>query len=378
MRSGFFNSELTGYDESNLPIFDRAETAEFFAKFFHAFLSNGVYPNPSTNFQVVSKTGGMMTAVKPGLCLIEGYFGWENETRTMVHQAANSSLDRIDRIVLRLNLASRDIDLYVLTGTAAASPVAPALTRPTEGEGGDIYEIALADVLILKGSSEIRQAQITDTRLNSNLCGLVTQTVKEIETTAYFNQLDAMLADYQIDFQTWFNGVKGILNEDAASNLLRLIQGINDQYTVEIPTTGWSKRSDGMYEQTISNINSIEYTHHPFWALLDRGSSLAQIEAEEKSFACLTRMTFGNGSIHLLCKKNPPESVFTVIVTTAGADLSGSPAALSGLLSYEDLLDKPKINSVELQGNKELEDLGIQELTGSDLEDSADSLEEEA
>lgn len=367
MRSGFFNSEITGYDENNMPIFDRAETAEFFAKFFHAFLSNGVYPNPSTNFQVVSRNGGMMTAVNPGLCLIEGYFGWENEVRTLTHQAANSAFDRIDRVVLRLDLSARKIDLYVLTGTAAASPVAPALTRPSEGEGGDIYEMALADVLILKGSTSISQSQIVDTRLNTSLCGLVTQTVKEIETTAYYTQLNAMLAEYKTSFQTWFASVEDILDENTAGNLLKLIQGLNHQYEVEVPTTGWTLNANGMYEQTVENANSIEYLKHPFWSLLDKGTNVMAINAEEKAFSCLTRMNFGNGEIQLICKKCVPQTPFTVLVTTAGIDISDSTAILAGLLSYNDLLDKPKINSVELSGNKSLSALGIEEISADEL-----------
>ena len=36
--------------------------------------------------------------------------------------------------------------------------------------------------------------------------------------------------------------------------------------------------------------------------------------------------------------------------------------------SYNDLSDKPKINSVELVGNKTFEDLGAERLTNSDIE----------
>lgn len=50
MRSGFFNSEITGYDGEGMPIFDRAEDAEFYAEYFNSFIGNGVFPNPSTNF----------------------------------------------------------------------------------------------------------------------------------------------------------------------------------------------------------------------------------------------------------------------------------------------------------------------------------------
>ena len=38
MRSGFFNSEIIGYDAENMPVFDRAEEASFFAKYFSQLL----------------------------------------------------------------------------------------------------------------------------------------------------------------------------------------------------------------------------------------------------------------------------------------------------------------------------------------------------
>ena len=75
MRSGFFNSEIIGYDAENMPVFDRAEEASFFAKYFSQFISNGVFPNPSTNMQVLA-TEGMQVKVDIGVCYMNGYMGW--------------------------------------------------------------------------------------------------------------------------------------------------------------------------------------------------------------------------------------------------------------------------------------------------------------
>ena len=74
MRSGFFNSEIIGYDAENMPVFDRAEEASFFAKYFSQFISNGVFPNPSTNMQIL-ETEGMKVKVEKGVCYINGYMG---------------------------------------------------------------------------------------------------------------------------------------------------------------------------------------------------------------------------------------------------------------------------------------------------------------
>lgn len=37
MRSGFFDSDIIGVDDEGLPIFDRAEDAEFYARYFTTF-----------------------------------------------------------------------------------------------------------------------------------------------------------------------------------------------------------------------------------------------------------------------------------------------------------------------------------------------------
>ena len=74
MRSGFFNSNITGCDDLGNPIYDRAEEASFFAEYFADFIGNGVYPNPSTGMQVVA-TGGMSVQVQTGSCFIKGYRG---------------------------------------------------------------------------------------------------------------------------------------------------------------------------------------------------------------------------------------------------------------------------------------------------------------
>ena len=129
MRSGFFNSNITGYDEVNNPIYDRAEEASFFAEFFAAFIGNGVYPNPSTGMQVVENSS-LGVLVKPGKCFINGYFGLvEPGGEELVFEASDSNLSRIDRIVARWDLMNRDINLHVLKGVPASNPVATALTR---------------------------------------------------------------------------------------------------------------------------------------------------------------------------------------------------------------------------------------------------------
>jgi hypothetical protein len=84
---------------------------------------------------------------------------------------ADGSLGRIDTVILRLDLNARTITAQIITGTPAVSPSAPALVRTSEQ-----YDLMLAKISVLAGTTAITSALITDTRLDSSVCGITTTT----------------------------------------------------------------------------------------------------------------------------------------------------------------------------------------------------------
>lgn len=196
MQSYPFTSQVT-YDEQGLPLYDRAVDSGFLRKVYAQYWTDGVFYKPANALQVVSDTG-MQVAVEPGVCHIQGAMGIESGRRTLVVQAAES-MDRIDTVVARLDLsvAVRSIDLYVLKGTAAESPQAPALTRDAT-----IWEIGLANIFVARNTSTISQQRITDTRLDISRCGLVAQTIGDLDTSPYFAQMTAQIAAHQEEAET--------------------------------------------------------------------------------------------------------------------------------------------------------------------------------
>lgn len=206
IRSGFFNS-VNG---------DRKYKADFFAEYFASFIANGVFPNPSTGLQVLANQN-MTVAIKPGKAWINGYFFVNDSDYILTIDNADGVLNRIDRIVLQLNYLNREIVPVIKKGTFASSPVAPSLQRDA-----DAYEIALADVYVGKGVLSISQANITDLRLNTELCGIVKGTIDQIDTTDLF-------AQYDDAFQSWFETVRDILNENVAANLANKIADLDDR-----------------------------------------------------------------------------------------------------------------------------------------------------
>lgn len=191
VRSGFFD------DVNDDRVYDAADFADFFA----SFIGNGVFPNPSTGLQVF-ENGNMTTVIKPGKGWINGYYVHNDSDFIFQHDIADGLLKRIDRIVLQYSTADRKIDIILKKGTFASTPIAPTVIRDA-----DFYELVLADVTIGAGTTQITQGNITDQRLNNNLCGIVHGVVNQVDTTTIFNQYQQWFDDYSVtkasEFLAW-------------------------------------------------------------------------------------------------------------------------------------------------------------------------------
>lgn len=196
MQSYPFTSQVT-YDEQGLPLYDRAVDSEFLRSVFAAYFSDGIFYKPTNALQVVAGTG-MQVQVNPGTCHIRGAMGIETDTRTLAVEAAGT-LPRIDTVVARLDLslAVRSIELYILKGTPSSTPQRPALTRDAT-----IWELGLADIAVAANASTITQSSITDTRLDTERCGVVAQTIGSLDTAPYFAQLTTAIAEHQEEAET--------------------------------------------------------------------------------------------------------------------------------------------------------------------------------
>lgn len=314
MRSGFFNSEIIGYDAENMPVFDRAEEASFFAKYFSQFISNGVFPNPSTNMQVLATTG-MNVKVDIGVCYINGYMGWVEPAETFEIEESDLQA-RIDRIVARLDFTDRSIKLAVKKGTAQGNPAAPTLQRDY-----DIYEIGLADIRVNANVIEIAQENITDLRLNTELCGIVANQLQHVDTTTIFNQyqdwlnrvtgeaetnLANMETEFANNFNTWFQTIQNVLDGDVAGNLLNLINTKSNKkktWNIELDTT-WTgevapyTKTIEVQGMSVTDIANLE----PIWS-----ETLATRQTEKEEYNKISMVTSGENSITLTCDEEKPE-----------------------------------------------------------------------
>ena len=115
------------------------------------------------------------------------------QPETVTLTAADAVRSRIDRLVLRYDAAARKTSLQVLTGTPdSASPTAPEITRTAL-----VYDLCLAEIRRPAGSTEITAADITDTRTDEAVCGLMRDGVTGIPTETLLAQYTAILTAMQ-------------------------------------------------------------------------------------------------------------------------------------------------------------------------------------
>lgn len=142
--------------------------AQAHAEFYTNFLSTGFFWGLD-----VTANNTLEVTVASGAAFLEGHEYRNTESLNLEHNIADSTNDRIDRVVIRLDNtpdAERPLRAMIRSGMPNSDPEPPELIR-----NDAIYEISLAQVLVEAGKSYIEQYQITDERGDIDLCGRVSQ-----------------------------------------------------------------------------------------------------------------------------------------------------------------------------------------------------------
>jgi hypothetical protein len=159
---------------------------------------SGVY-SAEEDFAVTAQ-GGLSVQVSAGQAWVrparfKGRSIIMEQPTTVVLTEADPVRSRIDRIVLRYDAAAKKTRLQVLEGVPnSAGPAAPAITR-TEL----IYDLCLAEIKRPAGSTAVTAADITDTRADETVCGVMRDGVTGIPTAQLQTQAKAMLDSLQAE-----------------------------------------------------------------------------------------------------------------------------------------------------------------------------------
>lgn len=154
--------------------------------------TSGVYAK-DTNY-AVSITGARELTVAPGLAWInyedfKGVSVCSREAVTLDVPAADTTLPRVDRIVLQFDVDANASAIKIKPGTPSAAPEPPAIQQNHRQ-----YELGLATLTVPAGTASITAANLTDTRTDEDVCGIMRDGVTGIPTDTLLEQWQAAQA----------------------------------------------------------------------------------------------------------------------------------------------------------------------------------------
>lgn len=178
---------------------DRTYDANSFEYWLKKFFTSGVFEGDLQ----VQASSGMTLVVGSGYANVDGKVKFWNAEFNLTLSPANSTYPRIDTVVITRDNVNRNITCEVVTGAYSGDtpqPTAPVRTA-------EIYQLVLAQIYVGNGVTEITQANITDTRPDTSLCGYIAGTVTEMDFSQFTAQFESYFAQFKSqhehDWSVW-------------------------------------------------------------------------------------------------------------------------------------------------------------------------------
>lgn len=304
--------------------------AEHVMRWLHGRTS-GVF-GAKGNAAVAAVTGAMAVTVSDGVGWIsnaagDGVVWWINaEAETGSKQQltvtmADAALPRIDRVVVTWQTTNYVAlpTVTVLKGTAASSPVAPALTNNASKR-----QISLASIRIPAGATAITAGMITDERLNAKVCGLVTAGVG-VDTSVMQAQWDEFLAGIQGDLSlplpTPGTSGKPVVVNSAGNGFTTGDWGSSAEfkthaakskaYSVYIQQGDWTGSAPPYTAvKAVEGVTADWYPGVP--AIVPYDNTMETLQKEQKALACLSQITSSKDTLTFICYEKKPDYWFSI------------------------------------------------------------------
>lgn len=193
---------------------DRLYDAEDFMRFFAAFLKTGVVMSFKDGLRVRSAQNGMNIQVGGGSAVIGGGSYLNDENIAIQVNVASSVQNRTDSVVLRMDKNARDTYFYYK----------PSDTTVVRND--ILFELQLATISVKMNATQITNADITDMRSDSTVCGWSTP-FDNINVDGIVDQYKSIFEQADSDFKSWFQNLKNQLDDNQAANLQNQIDTIN-------------------------------------------------------------------------------------------------------------------------------------------------------
>lgn len=163
---------------------------------------------------------------------------------------ADAVLPRIDRVVVSWQTTDY-VELPVveiLKGVASSNPVPPTLTN-----NNVLRQISLAAIRIPAGSTAITADMITDERLDSSVCGLVTSGI-DVDTTVMQNQFESFFKHIQRELIELESGTGVELKKSQFNNVSVEATEFVEDATYEVYPYRAAVALDGVLESMIPEV----------------------------------------------------------------------------------------------------------------------------
>lgn len=160
---------------------------EELARYFENIYESGVSIDSNNNMTMKVYKEELAIKVDKGFAIVKGFYLYNDNPKT-INIVADSNYDRVDRIVIRLNLSTKTVSIEHKKGTPGSKPTAPNLQRDNL-----IHELSLAQVYVYRNGN----TTITDERYRKDLCGAI----RPKNLTEFNNMIENMTKE----FDKWFN-----------------------------------------------------------------------------------------------------------------------------------------------------------------------------
>lgn len=185
------------------------------AELFHVTRTSGIYANNSFNYSVSGADNAVVIGTGIGWIKNSEFSGKVialKEAISLDMGLPDPVYPRIDAIIIQFDNNRNETNIVVKKGTAASSPVAPLVVQ-----NESVYELHLYHVRREAGSLYITPINITDLRLNSSYCGLMADSVTNIDTTAIENQVSDLIRSLQDEISNVIDGSAYLLRDGSAN-----------------------------------------------------------------------------------------------------------------------------------------------------------------
>ena len=153
--------------------------------------TSGVYSDEN-NFSL-NISGNMQVSIGKGIAWINneefaGKVVANREEVVLSIPAADSVLNRKDRVVIQFSKSANATSIVLKKGTPASNAVAPSITQTAS-----VFELGLYVINVPAGASVLTAGNITNTMLDENVCGLMRDSVTGIPTATLYAQAENLI-----------------------------------------------------------------------------------------------------------------------------------------------------------------------------------------